>query len=619
MALAGAALFAIVIATAILAELIAPYGSAQVDLGNVLSGPSSSHWLGTDGLGRDVLSRLMFGARPALVGIVEAVSAYVVVGLPLGLAAGYLGGWLDVVVSRCVDITLAIPSIVFVLVLLAVFQNNQHVAMVALGALSAPFLMRVVRGVTLEIREQLYVDAAKVSGVGTPSILFRHILPRLMGPVIVSVTLFAGGALLIEAGLGFLGLGPAPPSPSWGAMVAEGATVLERQSWLIVPSGGIIALTVLALGLMGDGIRDVVTERWSAASVAGTGGEQQAATVADRLALEPVDPDALLSVRDLTVAFDGEGGETAVLQHVSFDVMPGEVIGVVGESGSGKTMTALAILGLLPPGARATGGECWIDGANLINASRRRLAQVRGGRIAMISQEPMAALDPVFTIGSQLAEAVRHHQQVGRAVARARAIELLEMVGLDEPEVLARRYPFQLSGGMAQRVAIAGSLAGRPGLLIADEPTTALDVTTQAEILELLRGLRAETGMAIMVITHNWGVVADLCERALVMYAGQLVECADVEPLFREPLHPYTEGLLLSDPESADRANSLFAIPGAVPLPRDWPYGCRFAPRCRYATAECSEAPVDLVEPSRGRFSRCVHTDLLARERQGAR
>jgi peptide/nickel transport system permease protein len=239
------------------------------------------------------------------------------------------------------------------------------------------------------------------------------------------------------------------------------------------------------------------------------------------------------------------------------------------------------------------------------------LRLLRGKEISVISQEPMVSLNPVVRIGSQLADAVRSHHRVSRARARARAIELLRTVHIPQAEAVALRYPHELSGGMAQRVAIARALAGEPKLLIADEPTTALDVTVQAEILALLRELRNKRRMAILLITHDWGVIADLCDRVIVMYAGQVVERADVRPIFREPLHPYTQALLASNPHNATRGETLPVIGGNVPNPGAWPSGCRFHPRCGYATAVCRAEPIPLKRPSIERETRCIHYDQL--------
>jgi peptide/nickel transport system permease protein len=255
------------------------------------------------------------------------------------------------------------------------------------------------------------------------------------------------------------------------------------------------------------------------------------------------------------------------------------------------------------------------NGADLAAMPERDFGRIRGNMIALVSQEPMSGLDPSFPVGSQLTEVIRRHHAMSRGRARARAAELLALVNLPEPREAMSRYPHELSGGMAQRVSIALALAGNPRLLIADEPTTALDVTVQAEILALLRDLGRRLGMAIILVTHDWGVLADLCDRALVMYAGEVVELASVEDLYRSPRHPYTDGLLAANPHLAPVADTLPAIPGTVPPPSAWPAGCHFQPRCRHATGECGTGIIPMAEPAPGRLTRCIHADKVVTAR----
>jgi peptide/nickel transport system permease protein len=305
-------------------------------------------------------------------------------------------------------------------------------------------------------------------------------------------------------------------------------------------------------------------------------------------------------------------GPVPLVSDVSFDVREGEAVGIVGESGCGKTITAMSILGLLPRDL-AVEGDIFCRGRNL-TASGRRLAEVRGKTIGLVTQEPMIGLTPTFRVGWQIAEAVRRHHRVSRSRARERTIELLRQVRLPDPETVARRFPHELSGGMAQRVAIARALAGEPELLIADEPTTALDVTVQGEILDLLRDLQEQRRMSVLLISHDWGVIADICDRVVVMYAGEVVETAPVATLFDQPRHPYTRALLASNPQHAPVAdNRLPTIPGVVAKPGAWPSGCRFEPRCGFATAECGRAPIAFDETGEGRGARCIHHERLAR------
>jgi oligopeptide/dipeptide ABC transporter ATP-binding protein len=302
--------------------------------------------------------------------------------------------------------------------------------------------------------------------------------------------------------------------------------------------------------------------------------------------------DALLSVRDLRTWFHTDQGVAKAVDGVSFDVHPGETLGIVGESGCGKTVTSLSILQLLPqpPAKIESGSSIRFVGEELLGVGEKRMRALRGNEIAMIFQEPMSSLNPVYTVGDQIGEALRLHRRMDRKAARAEAIRLLAEVGIPEPDRRVDEYPHQLSGGMRQRVMIAMSLSCEPKLLIADEPTTALDVTIQAQILDLLATLRAKHGMAVLLITHDLGVVAEVCDRVVVMYAGQVVETGTVHEIFAEPTHPYTRGLLGSLPSVDEPGRRLESIPGTVPNPTAWPTGCRFRERCAAAGEGCDVA-----------------------------
>jgi phosphonate C-P lyase system protein PhnK len=306
-------------------------------------------------------------------------------------------------------------------------------------------------------------------------------------------------------------------------------------------------------------------------------------------------------VRDLSVAF----GRNTVVEGVSFDLAPGEILGVVGESGSGKSVTALSIMRLIPSPGRVT-GRIDFAGQDLMALPEPRMREIRGRDIAMIFQEPMTSLNPVFTCGDQVMEALVHHRGLDRAGARAEALKLLKLVEIPSAERRLDDYPHQLSGGMRQRVMIAMALACRPKLLLADEPTTALDATIQAQILDLLRGLQRELGMAVVLITHDLGVVSEVAHRVLVMYAGRVVETSPAAEVFERPLHPYTEGLLASIPRLEGPIERLDAIPGQVPAPDAMPAGCRFAPRCRYAEPACAASPPPLAPRGEGRAAACI-------------
>ena len=320
---------------------------------------------------------------------------------------------------------------------------------------------------------------------------------------------------------------------------------------------------------------------------------------------------ALLEVRGLSTCFKVEGGEFTAVDDISFSVQAGRTLGIVGESGSGKSVTSLSIMGLLPKGqGRIAAGSITFDGVDLATLSAPEMRALRGNRMAMIFQEPMTSLNPAFTIGDQLIEGIRCHSQLGQLEAREHAIEMLRRVRIPSPERRIDEYPHKLSGGMRQRVMIAMALSSQPALLIADEPTTALDVTIQAQVLELMRSLREETGTAIMLITHDLGVIAELADEVVVMYSGRIVERASVARLFAEPQHPYTIGLLGSIPKLHLEQDRLAAIEGQVPTPMSGLQGCRFAPRCPFADDQCRVAQPPLVDLGDGHEAACWKAPL---------
>jgi peptide/nickel transport system ATP-binding protein/peptide/nickel transport system permease protein len=598
----------LVLIAAVFAGQLAPDDPQAQDLANAKSGPSAAHLLGTDQLGRDVLSQLMYGARPALLGVVCAMASWLVLGVTFGLLAGYLRGVADAAISRVTELLLALPGLIILLVVFSIYPNAFAMPMFLLGGIASAGLARVVRAVTIAVREDLYVKAAIVLGLSRWRIMTRHVLPRIASAVIVQAGLFASLALLIESGLAFLGFGVVLPKPSWGGLLGEASTLVLTFPWLMAPVGVALGLTVLAFVLFANSVRDTWTERWAPSQLTGP-----ATSVSSGQLDVEEQPDAVLSVRGLSVEFPGP---KPVVSGISFSIGKGETLVVVGETGCGKSVMALAVLGMLPGEARRTSGQVLLGGPgptgiDLTSVSARDLAAVRGRRIGYVAQDPMVSLDPSFTVGSQLAEAVRSHAAssggLSRAQARRKAIELLSSVNLPDPDKVAGKYPHQLSGGMLQRCVIALALSGDPELLIADEPTTALDVTVQAEILALLRRLQRERQMAILLITHNWEVVGRIADRTLVMYAGEVAELAPAGALLTGAEHPYARALLASDPVRAVPGQPLPVIAGSVPPPGSWPAGCRFAPRCAEADAKCTAAPVPVVATTAGHLTRCLH------------
>jgi oligopeptide/dipeptide ABC transporter ATP-binding protein len=622
-ALAALAVLALIVVGCFGAPWLAPDKPDATNLFGALAGPSGAHLLGTDELGRDILSRLMYGGRATLTEAALVVVVTVGLGVPAGLLAGFTGGWTDRVIMYLADIGLALPVIVIILLVLAIFNGNLQVAMVGLGMLLVPPLARIIRSAAVAVRGEPYVEAARVSGLRPARIMARHVLPRIKGTIVTQATIVAALALLFTTGLGYLGFGPAAPNPSWGGMSAEAGQVLAHSPWLLIASGGAIGITVLCLGIVGDALRDVSTGAWTGQAEParrraprtgrlrhpGRGGHSRRAARGVQATAPPpaAAADALLAVQDLTVVFDRGGAEVAVTQAVSLQVRAGETVGLVGESGCGKTSVARAVIGLLRGTGRVASGHVYFDGQDVTALSGAAARRYRGGQVALITQEPMASLDPSCRVGRLLAQAVRQHSPLTRRQARDRVRELLSLVQLPDPDRVARSYPHELSGGMAQRVAIARALAGSPRLLVADEPTTALDVTLQAEILALLRTLQRDTGLAVLLVSHDWEVVARSCDRVVVMYAGQVVEEAAAADILGSPAHPYTGLLLAASPANApDGAQTLPVIPGAIPAPEDWPAACHFEARCPQAAAACAVGPIALTPAGDGRLARCV-------------
>ena len=620
---AGVLWLAALVAASLTAQWWLPYKTEDQDFTAVLSGPTAAHWLGTDELGRDLLSRIFAAAAGTLGTSLITVIVGVGLGTVLATAAAAAGERAETVISRVTEIMMSLPGTVIILAVIGAVGTNIPLIMAILGVLISAGIYRVILGQAKSLQAQLYVDAAKVDGMSRLGISLRHVLPGLSNTIVVQSALIFAVGMLIQAGLAFIGFGPPIPQPSWGGMIQGASQHVYDAPWLMVPTGAVLALTVLAANAIGNALGkapnagvshlpSAATRRQRGSLVADTGAVAGAAASAPGPGAIPAV--GQLSVRGLSVGVDGG---TALVTDVSFDVEQGTVLGLVGESGCGKTMTALSLLGLLPSGVSATGGQILWNGKNLAAATERDMEGIRGRDIALISQEPMRALDPMFTVGYQLTAAIRRLRKAGKAEARAEALSLLEKVGIVDAARILKTYPHQISGGMAQRVAIALALAGRPRLLVADEPTTALDVTVQAEILSLLRSLVKDTGMSVVMVTHDLGVVADICDNVAVMYAGQVVESGRTANILDNPRHPYTLALLAADPHAntaADMPERLATISGQVPQPKDWPAGCRFMARCQFAGSACA-APVPLLSSgSEAGLVRCVKADELAVE-----
>jgi peptide/nickel transport system permease protein len=613
----------LVIVAAIFAPLVAPHDPDAQNLLATNAPVSATHLLGTDDLGRDVLSRLIYGARISMEVPFMTVGLALVLALVIGLVAGYRGGRIDYLLMRGADAGLAFPPLVLALAVVAVLGTGVGDVALALALVFAPGFARFIRGQTLAVKEESFVEASQSIGTPPARIVVFRVLPNVMTGLVVQIAIALGAVLLAQSGLAFLGLGPPEPAADWGSMLREAYdTSLFTHPWSLVPAGATIALTVLAFNTIGDALRDTLSGTAATAKRRKGARRQRGLTVVDRptpptataaTAAERVTTPALLEISDLCIEFDTAAGPVRVVDDVSFSVEAGRIVGLVGESGCGKTVSSLSILRLLPsPPARIVGGSVRFKGQDLLDADFAELRRIRGRDIAMVFQDPLASLDPVFTIGYQLTEAITLHERVTKKAATARATSLLESVHIPDAAQRLGAYPHQLSGGMRQRVMIAMALSCHPSLLVADEPTTALDVTIQAQIVELLHELREQEGLAVLFVTHDLALISELSDEIAVMYAGQVVEQSPTAELFAHPAHPYTAALLAATPgvRAAEGRPSLVA--GEVPQGGQFPSGCRFHPRCEFAEERCSSQVVAMEALGPDRLCRCLRQHELA-------
>lgn len=578
------AFIVLLVVVALTAQWLAPFDPNQAHLDDVLQAPTAQFLLGTDDLGRDQLSRLIYGARIVLLIAVGSVLIAMVIGVPLGLLFGFYGGWWDRIGMRFVDMAQSLPGMMIGITVIAILGRNMFILMFAIGLIFAMAFARMTRATVLVERQKLYVEAAEVVGLTRGQIVFGQVLPNLIGPIITQGAVFLGSAIMIESAMSFLGVGLDSDTPTWGSMLSLALDKQNVAPYLTWPPGLTIVLVVLAFSVFGDGLNDALVgekRRVPRLGFRARGRTDDAfplagarpvhntgAQVTDPPTAEATPADAarpLLHARDVTVSLLRPDGEQVdLVNRIGLDVAEGEIVGLLGESGSGKSTFARAVLGMLPAGTWLSSGDIRLNGEQLAGRTEKQLRSVRGAKIGAVFQDPMTALSPVHTVGTQLIEPLRIHKGMSRAQARARAVELLERVGVRNAASRLDDYPHQFSGGMAQRVAIAMALAADPTLLIADEATSALDVTTQSQVLDLILDLRDEYGMGVLMITHSLGVVAETCDRAAVMYRGRIVEDAPVDRLFDAPEHPYTEALLQANPTNSVGFDRLPVIDAAT-------------------------------------------------------
>ncbi len=602
----------LIVLCAVFANFLAPYDPLLIETPR--QAPSAAHLFGTDTQGRDVLSRMMYGARYSLVIGLGATAFALILGSIIGAIAAVTRKWVSEVIMRVLDVLMSFPGIALAATFVVVFGNSLPSLILAIGILYVPQIARIVRANVVSEYGKDYVRAVVVSGARAPWILVKHVMRNCIAPVVVFTIVLVADAIVFEASLSFISAGIPEPTPSWGNILSDARNgVLAGQWWQAFFPGLAIIVTVLCLNILSEGITDAMVAAPKAAvkpSDSNLAGNREA----DRMVADPTlaykaqaemlqkrlaqlkateltrtdrfeartDVPPILEVKDLCIKFPRHG-DVNVVDHLSFVVRPRQTMGLVGESGCGKSITSLAIMGLLDPKAQIS-GEILYDGRNLLDMNDKELNALRGREIAMVYQDALSSLNPSMLIRAQM-------KQLTKRGGTRTAEELLELVGLDPKRTLGS-YPHELSGGQRQRVLIAMALTRDPKVIIADEPTTALDVTVQKQVIELLNKLQKELGFAMVFVSHDLALVAEVANSITVMYAGQVVEQGPVRDILTNPIHEYTRGLLGSV-LSIEAGNArLHQIPGSVPSPADFPKGDRFTPRSSHPDKVSQLRPV---------------------------
>jgi peptide/nickel transport system ATP-binding protein/peptide/nickel transport system permease protein len=601
----GLAVLGVLLAIMIAAPILwsGPATAVNVTAGG--AGPSAAHWLGTDQLGRDILLRVLVATRFTLVLALIAAGIGAVLGVLTGTTAALLPRRARSVALRAIDAMLAFPGILVAIFIGTIIGPGATGATIGVAIAVSFSFARISSTLAMSAGGRDYVAAGRVSGIRPFRLLVRHVLPNIADTLVITTTVVIGTAVVDLSSLSFLGLGVQPPQFDWGQMLTEGVQVIYTQPWAAVGPAVAIAVTAVAFGLTGEAVaRTMNPVLWTQTRHAPARVTVPRARRAATAAVES-GGDVVLDVRDLVVEFPGRDEPVRILDEVGFRLHKGEFLGIVGESGSGKSLTALAIAQLVPfPGV--VSGTVLLDGRDLGALPRREREAMLGTNLAFVFQDPLSSLNPALRIRTQLTESIRYHRHVGRRSADETAVGRLGDVSIPAPRHALRRHPHELSGGMRQRVMIAKGLMKNPVLLFADEPTTALDVTIQSQIMALLESFNAEDGMSLVFISHNLPLVSENCGRVLVMYAGRIVEDLTTEQLLTEPLHPYTTALLHASPDiTAPRTSALASIPGQVPDFAAMPPGCPYHPRCPLAVQRCRVERPPLAVRSDGRRVAC--------------
>ena len=608
-------LLVLVALTAILAPIIAPHDPLEIFTAR--QAPGNGFLFGTDDKGRDILSRMLYGGRYSLVIGFGATLFALFFGSIIGAIAAVARESISEVIMRLLDIIMSVPGIALAAVLVLILGNSVPAIIFSIGFMYTPQIARIVRANIVSEYGEDYVRAVIVSGAQAPWILIKHVLRNCIAPIMVFTVTLVADAIIFEASLTFIGAGITEPTATWGNILADArGGVLAGRWWQALFPGIAIMVTCLALNILSEGLTDAMAAK-PGAMVATDDEDAESRRADDILASDPVRayaeqaeslnrrlaalrdvelkrtdrhvPDLsvppLLRVKNLSINFDHHG-DVNVVDSVSFDVRPGQCMALVGESGCGKSITTKVIMSLTDADEHMT-GEVLFDGQDLLKLTKEEHRQLLGHEIAMVYQDALSSLNPSMLISAQM------KQLTSRGGTRS-AEELLELVGLD-PKRTLESYPHELSGGQRQRVLIAMALTRDPKLVICDEPTTALDVTVQKQVIKLLNDLQSQLGFAMIFVSHDLALVAEVASEITVMYAGQVIEQAPTKELLTNPIHEYTRGLLgsvLSIEEGAKDGTRLHQVPGSVPSPQDFPKGDRFAPRSSHPTLGLDVHPV---------------------------
>jgi len=608
-----------------MASLITSADPVRISVRERLALPSFAHPLGQDEFGRDRLSRILHGGQVSLSVAFAATTIAAFIGIAFGLIGAYFRGFFEFLTRRMADIILCFPTILLALLVVTLFGPGTGTLIAVLSVLYFPIFARITFSEVLRVAALEFVEASRALGTKAHRIILRTILPNIAGPLLIQFSLTVAATITVESGLSFLGLGIVPPDPSWGQMIRGARSFMTQDPLGIFIPCCALTITIFSINFFCDRLRDVLDPR-GVVNVKRSLLPSLFVSNQNQDMAREIAPQNVAELKELCLeVVDDRRGNLVLVDDVSLQLREGECCALVGESGSGKSLTALSLMGLYPDMIVQTGGSLSLRTKSGIIAALDQLTEterekLRGSDVAMIFQDPMTALNPVIKIGRQMVESIRTHRNISYHDAKNLALDLLELVGIHDVKQRFNSYPHQMSGGQRQRVMIAMALSCEPKLLIADEPTTALDVTIQAEIIELLKRLRRDyaNGLSLLFISHNLGVVAQIADYIAVMYCGQIVEEGSTDQILSSPRHPYTKGLIASMPSAHERLHSargdrLHTISGTVPLAHERPGGCFFRDRCDVSIAVCAEKRPSLRQIGTNQHQvRCFRAEELA-------